>query len=368
MKIYWVRGNENLSFNKPQTFFVLGIRGSGKSSLLEHIATKYLEEECCVFDLFGSRDGEGLAWLRSPFAKDRRILLICGDNVDVAGSFDVKKANQVNLQDFENYDIIVSASPLYLDFNDEIRQAGRLLDLLYKRITWKRLIYMVVREAANLYYSRLRVSENQLVAKSQTTYLVREARHCGLALGLDTQRFYGVDIEIRHLADFLIMKAQGMFGLPQDLEWLYSFFEPMRVRDCPPENFFILTKEGSIGVGMFPYPEWHKREKENILKSVGLKVEYGEPLEYAKDKGTFRTVGDLEHIQIIEKYVEGLSQRKLAEVFHYSSRTIYEQIKKHNEAIERSGFCPRCRRAGKHELAKQIIKKSALLTTSTTPQ
>ena len=117
-----------------------------------------------------------------------------------------------------------SASPLYLDFNDEIRQAARLLDLLYKRITWKRLIYMVVREAANLYYSRLRVSENQLVAKSQTTYLVREARHCGLALGLDTQRFYGVDIEIRHLADFLIMKAQGMFGLPQDLDWLYSFF------------------------------------------------------------------------------------------------------------------------------------------------
>jgi len=74
MKIYWIRGNENLSFNKPQTFFILGIRGSGKSSLLEHIGTKYLEKGCCILDLFGSRDGEGLAWLRSPYAQDKRIL------------------------------------------------------------------------------------------------------------------------------------------------------------------------------------------------------------------------------------------------------------------------------------------------------
>mgnify|MGYP000716381316 CR=1 FL=1 len=368
MKIYWIRGNENLSFNKPQTFFVLGIRGSGKSSLLEHVGMRYLEHGCCVFDLFGSRDGEGLAWLRSPYAKDKRILLVCGDNVDVQSSFTVKKASNIGLNDFEAYDLVISASPLYSDFNDEIRQAGRLLDLLYKRISWRKLVYMIVREASNLYYSRLRVSENQLIAKSQTTYLVREARHCGLALGLDTQRFYAVDIEIRHLADYLIMKSQGMFGLPQDLEWLYSYFEPAKVRDCPPENFFILTKEGSIGVGIFPYPEWHKREKENILRAVGLKVEYGEPLEYAKDKGTFKTMGDLEHAKIIEAYMNGLSQRKLAEALSCSSRTIFEHIRKHNEAVERSGFCPRCRRA-KGPYAEQIIRKTVLLTSSApTPQ
>ena len=368
MKIAWVKGNAKISFNRPNVFMILGVRGAGKSSLLETIGTFYLQRGHKVLDLFGSRDGENLAWLRSPFAEDKKILLIKGDNTDVDCSWEVKSASNVTLWDIENHDITISSSPLYSHPRIEFEAVGRITDLVYNRLSWKKIIYMIVREAANLYYSRLRVSENQLVAKSQTTYLVREARHCGLALGLDTQRFYGVDIEIRHLADFLIMKAQGMFGLPQDLDWLYSFFEPMRIRDCPPENFFILTKEGSIGVGCFPYPEWHKKEKENILKSVGLKVEYGEPLQYALDKGTFRTVGDLEHIQIIEKYVEGLSQRKLAEVFHYSSRTIYEQIKKHNEAIERSGFCPRCRRAGKHELAKQIIRKSALLTTSTTPQ
>jgi energy-coupling factor transporter ATP-binding protein EcfA2 len=101
MKVVWVRLNDTISFNKPSTWFVLGLRGSGKSSLLEHVACNYLEEGHVVLDLFGSRDGEGLAWLRSPYAKDKKILLLRGENVDVEASFPVKQADQLSLKDLK---------------------------------------------------------------------------------------------------------------------------------------------------------------------------------------------------------------------------------------------------------------------------
>jgi hypothetical protein len=76
-KILWAKGNEKIRFNRPDTWFCLGLRGTGKSSLLEHVAEQHLAEGHVVFDLFGSRDGEGLAWLRSPHVKDKQVLLAC---------------------------------------------------------------------------------------------------------------------------------------------------------------------------------------------------------------------------------------------------------------------------------------------------
>ncbi len=77
MKIFWIRGNETIRFNRPHTFFVKGVRGAGKSAFLEHVAACYLNEGHTLLDLFGSRDGEGLAWLRSPYAKEKNCPLPC---------------------------------------------------------------------------------------------------------------------------------------------------------------------------------------------------------------------------------------------------------------------------------------------------
>jgi len=347
MKMVWVRQNENIDFNKPYTWFVLGLRGSGKSSLLEHVGSGYLEKEHAVLDLFGSRDGEGLAWLRSSYAKDKKILLLKGENVDVQASFPVKQADQLTLKDVEDYDVIVSASPLYLNMDQEFYFAARITDLLYKRLSWHRLVYVIVREAANFYYSRLKVCDNQVFAKSQMVYLIREARHAGLALGLDSIRYYAIDIDIRNLADYLVLKSQGLLGLADDLKWLYGFFNPVVVRSMPPENFIILTRTGALGLGQFPYPEWHKRERENILASVGIKAEYGEVPKQAEYRGTFKTLSDNEHSEVIRLYVEELlSTQKIAERLGRSARTPVQHIHMHDDAVRRSGFCPACRRAG----------------------
>lgn len=136
-----------------------------------------------------------------------------------------------------------------------------------------------------------------------------------------------------------------MRGLAGDLQWLYSYFNPAMVGNMPPQYFIITSKTEALGLGEFPYPEWHKKEKENILSNVGIKVEYGEPLYEGYYKGTFRTVGDKEHAEIIRLYIEErLGINKIAEALGRSSRTPLVQIQKHNKAVERSGFCPVCRR------------------------
>jgi len=360
VKVLWVRENDRLTFTSPSTWFVLGSRGNGKSAFLEDVAMLYGEKDAVIFDLFGSRDGEGLAWLRSPLAKDKKILLVKGENVDVQASYPVKQVDQVTLQDIENFDVIISASPLYLNHDQEFYNAGKLTDLLYKRLHYKRLLYLVVREASNFYYSRLKICENQIFAKANMVYLIREARHVGMALGLDSVRYMSIDIDIRNLSDYLILKSQGVLGLASDLEWLYSFYNPTVIRNMRPENFIIVSRTGALGLGEFPYHDWHKVEKEDIVSQVGIKIEYGEELHEAEYRGSFKTVSDKEHSEMIELYlVDNLGMEKIAAKLGRSTRTPHEHIGSHNEAVARSGFCPVCKRAGSSSYDKVAVRHKA---------
>jgi hypothetical protein len=344
--IEWIRGIEYVSFNKPHVFFITGIRGSGKSSFLELIATKYLDNGHAVFDLFGSKDGENLAWLRSPYAEDKKILLIKGENVDVSCSWNVKTADLVTLSDFENNDVILSSSPLYSSLDQEYLSAAKLTDLLYKRISWSKIVYCIVREAANLYYSRLKISEDQTQAKAYMIYLLRESRHMGLALGLDSLRWHAIDIDVRSLSDFLVFKNLGQLGFTKEMKWLYYYVQPEVMRKLKPNNFIILTKKGSIGVGCFSKIEWHKREGENILKELGIRVEYaGEAPRESVDKGAFKTVSDHEHAEIIRLYIEEkLGMDKIAEKLNRSPRTINIHTDKHDMFVRKNGYCHICHR------------------------
>ena len=66
MKLCWIKGKDDFDFLRDYVYMILGVRGSGKSSFLENLGIHYLSKGAVILDLFGSRDGEGLAWLRSP--------------------------------------------------------------------------------------------------------------------------------------------------------------------------------------------------------------------------------------------------------------------------------------------------------------
>ena len=70
-------------------------------------------------------------------------------------------------------------------------------------------------------------------------------------------------------------------------------------------------------------------------------------------KGTFKTVGDREHSEIIRLYVEeGVGMKMIAEKLGRPTRTPMEHIHRHNNAVRRSGFCPACKRAGSSHQGK----------------
>lgn len=117
------------------------------------------------------------------------------------------------------------------------------------------------------------------------------------------------------------------------------------------------SRKGALGLGDFSFHDWHKAEKENILKAVGIKVEYGEELNEGEYRGTSRTVSDMEHAEIIRLYIEkGLSYEKIAEQLNRSSRTPMLHIQRHNKAVDRSGFCLVCKRINSKYFC-EIIKK-----------
>ena len=66
--------------------------------------------------------------------------------------------------------------------------------------------------------------------------------------------------------------------------------------------------------------------------------------------GTFKSIGDKEHLEIVSLYASGLGYNKLSEKLGRSTKTVHSHVHKHNDAVQRSGFCAICKRAGgKHE-------------------
>lgn len=351
MKVAWLQGYHNISLDKPYTWLVLGVRGAGKSAFLEHLAELHLAEGNCVLDLFAARSGENLGWLRSRWAKEKRILLLAAENAIVQlppglGNVSVKTPSKISLSDFEEHDIIINSSPLYPSLDAEFEAVNIIIDRLWRRLKWRRLVFVVCREAANLLYARLKIAENQTLAKTFLTYWLRESRHVGCSLALDSQRFVAVDIDVRSLCDFLVFKAQGAGGLPGDLHYVYRWINPPWLQYCKPHQFAILSRRGDIGVGVFPLPEWHVKEGEGITDKLGLKIEFEEAPLKGEDRGRFQTVGDREHAQMIRLYVEeGLGMKAVATRLGRSSGTVKWQIDRHNEAVAKIGYCPACRRA-----------------------
>jgi hypothetical protein len=134
------------------------------------------------------------------------------------------------------------------------------------------------------------------------------------------------------------------------------------MRKLKPNQFFLLSNDGAIGYGVFPEVEWHKREREDILRAVGVNVEHGEELKEAEWKGSFKTVSDKEHAEMIRLYAEeDMGMTRIGKALKRSTRTPVEHIKSHNESVERSGFCPLCKRVGT-QYHNKLVSKGKLIT------
>lgn len=343
-QIMWLRGRENLkdSYGFAKVYSACGIKGAGKSALLETIGTKHHK----ILDLYGSQDNEGLAWLRSPF-KDS-VLLIKDENVEVdCNCADVMNVKDLTIQDIENYKVVISCYSLYQSMNKEYYQLRKVFELFKRRRHWKpsEAWYVILREGGNILFSRISYGVSQLQTKTEMVYTLRQMRHFGIALGLDTLRDKAIDINIRQLADYNFFKRMGVKGLPPEVRFMYRRISPRSIRTMHPRKFVILTELGHYGAGTFHCPPWHKKEAEDLLGEFDIRTSVkAVPFE---PSDLSRQVGDHEHDRIIRMSIEqALSMGQVAKKLDRSSGTIWKHVHKHNNAVHKDGRCTHCDKAG----------------------
>jgi hypothetical protein len=351
--IKWVRyaktrfANLNGAFDKATCFAGSGQRGTGKSSLLELVASHYEQ----VIDLYGSRDNEGLAWLRHPKYRDSALLLKGASTTLDCQCAEVMDAAKFSLKDLARFKVIISCASAYRSVDEEWSALPKVVDMLGKRTHWTKPSCLIVREASSLLYSRMSIGETEQNAKAHFIHMMREMRHSGFALAMDTIRWFGIDTEARNCADFMFFKAQGIEGLPKGLRFLYRGFKPSGLQLMRPNMFVVVTKEGAIGFGKFKFPSWHKRESEDMLRIFDIRPSYGE-VPFMGEQGK---VGDYEHVKIVKTYLDsGVGMGKVARIVDRSSKTVNDHLHAHNNMIHSVGECDKCARVGS-KLAKTPV-------------
>lgn len=349
IKVHWIRGPENINYKRPSTYLVMGGRGSGKSSLLETIGCRYPK----VIDVFGSKDAECLSWCKpeSPF---KTVLFVIGRNIKIATAerFKTVCIDQLKLSDIENHEVITTTYMFFNTTQEYFAALQKITNMLWEQRTyWNEPWFILIREAANWIYSRLQVVKDSDSAKADFIQMLREARHSGLAVGVDTIRWTNLDKEVRDISDFIFLKKVGAIGLPKDLRFIYRYIKPHSLMKLKPSNFVLLTNEGNLCIGKFEYPCWHKEEKENIVGKLHIEVEH-----LCEQKDTGVNVGILEHAKIIETYSRQWSMSKTAAIVSRSKDTVYTHLKLHNETVKEVGYCLECKEA-KGEFATQVLVK-----------
>jgi hypothetical protein len=342
----WRRFYEDVRYDLPTCNLITGGRGTGKSAFCEALATQFSEKDkdTKILDFWGSRDCEGIAWCRSPY-KDK-VLFLVGDSVKVKSRWPVVNVSDFRLESLRGYKVCVTVNKFYSSDREKHHAIQTIMKILRDREGYSSIWVLILRELANLIYSRLSIGEDQAQAKAYLIEVFREMRHSGYALCADSVKFKSVDADVRDLADYQFIKACGKVGLPDDMHYIYAWFEPFSIMRMPVDQFIVLSNRGSIGRGYFEYPPWHKKEKEHIFDLLGIKIEHQDEPDLDTRGGR---ITDPEHVEIIRKRLAGdngktLSFVKLAVKCARSTSTVFNVIEYHNQEVNAKGFCDKCKR------------------------
>lgn len=359
IEIVWIKGKDIVEFKGPNTWTSMGRSDSGKSASLETVSEEYLKNGSCVFDAYSSRASESLAWLRNPLIKDKRVLLVHGEKTACKSVWEMKPFSKVGLGDFQDYDLIISPAILYGSPEDEFASLEHMMkQLYYYRHEFTKTLCLIIREAADVLYSRTKLSEAQHPVKKVCTFLIRQARHIGIACLMDSQKWTSVDLDIREKSRYILIKSMGGNRLPKSLSWMYyNYIDPNYLDDFPPQFGILWTHKNKVGFVKVRYPSWHKQPGEGMTRPLNIDIEYLAPPKEGEDRGTFKTLSDADHAALITSYIEGLSMGRVADKFQRSPATVENHIDKHNSFVEASGYCPYCERVNSEYAGQNVSKR-----------
>lgn len=367
VKEYDLREPEQV-YGHARTEFAVGDKDAGKSAFLEAFGEGHLEHGNRLIDFWGSVDNESMAWGRSPWVKGRAVLVVHGPSVKLENDaskfdFDQKDANKLTPADYSGYDLILSSPKFFMDEDGtrDYTSMGRFVRrLLIHREGARPIIYCIIREASEVIYSRIKADERQDETKAQMLSLLGQARHIGIALGLDTQRAMNVDKAFRDLADHTVFKRPRGENVPEEKQFCYRYVDLQRMLRMEKNQFVVVDTTG-VGEGLNYMPEWHKREEDIILPQLGVVQTFIRAPVEGKERGDYKTIGDEDHAQMMRLLQEGdgkrarYSMNEVADAWGVSTATpSYHVNKLHNPAVLEHGLCVRCERVG-GKFAREVV-------------
>lgn len=299
------------------TVTAAAVTGGGKSALLGNLAAFYPKS----IGVYCSADDEVLADLRARHYRDKvppkiskviegweRGLIVGPSYADVKSSWDYMPSEKLTLHDVERYDVIVFPRRVHLSTKSFFMANEKMLSLdtgvLWQRPAATQNWFVKVLEAANILYARITLRNAKMdKAKAEMIFIIRELRHHGIALGLDFQYLTSLDREVRTNAMYSFVKNIGSDRLPKDVSWMYGWVPMGGFMQLEPNEFVCKDKFGGIYLGTFKLPPWHKTPKENIYKTMGIVVDYGDP--NAREIQADSQDEDVAaHMEIVTTYVE----------------------------------------------------------------
>jgi len=222
IKIDWKRFTDQIKFNQPNIFYCVGNRSTGKSTLLELLASKHPK----IIDVFGGRDNESLIWL-NPKSPYKTNLVITGKNYKT-----------ITLQDIENHDAILS-SPKFFTLSQYKKFTKHIFTILSHRTHWKTPWAMIIRNIPQM-------PANEFI------YYMRESRMCGVTKLIETTQHHQ---PLEEIADYTLIKKLGInLG---NFAFIQHFTDLQNLQN---NQFTILSNSGAVGVGTFALPKWRNQK------------------------------------------------------------------------------------------------------------
>ena len=320
------RFSGKIIFNEASIYTVGGIRGGGKSSLLEALGDHYAH----VIDVYGSRDDECLAWLRAGQydAKYDKCLIVGPPTTSLKSSWDYLSYDELTIGDVANHNVVVMPQKIFPSLNSFFKGTQHLVDLLWSRPYVTDLWYLLIREAANILYSRIYLKRAKIdQARAYLILLMREMRHMGISMGMDSQYLIALDREVRLASDYTFLKNMGSYVLPHDASWLYRYITPGGLRTLEKDEFVGIDKWGAVFLGKNGLPPWHKTPKEDLYSVLGIKYEYGTSEILDEEEGEDEDM--ILHKEIISAWLAARTIAGAAKSTGHDRNTVRKHVERH---------------------------------------
>ena len=337
-------------FKDAESSFIVGATHSGKSRLLMRLVNRFQQKtlglaakrRTKIIDAFGAEnDSESCVHLLDPKNRDTTAVIV-GNEVIVEGLDNVIPVADFSLDKIDDYSCIVTDRALFGPYDDEkwdykyYAALARLFQLLKRRSDPSCLLVLCVREVWNLVYSVIKagISPDEQKAQGEFRKMHNQRYHSRVGVVMDTQRYTDLAASVRTLVDYRYVKGFGAQPLPNELKFLYKphlfgsipgrYHNPREwmVRNCPVDQFILITRRNGVATGWFGDIPWHIEKGFSPLKKLGVTVTLKQREDDEERKANDERQGvqylppvNEQHRRMLELKKEGYGHKAIAQKF-----------------------------------------------------